>query len=62
MAAVPKVNFFCQVGVGTDERRRRIQARTGWAMPRLVDEALAALELSLSGCKEGSAEGVAPHD
>jgi hypothetical protein len=47
MRAQPKVNFYTQVSVDADERRRRIQARTGYPLPRLVDEALRAFELSL---------------
>jgi hypothetical protein len=42
--AQPAVNFFTRVSVETDERRRRIQARTGYSVPRLVDEALRSLE------------------
>ncbi len=47
MRAQPKVNFYTQVSLAVDERRRSIQARTGYPLPRLVDEALRALEVSL---------------
>jgi hypothetical protein len=47
MRAQPKVNFYTQVSVAVDARRRRIQEQTGYPLPRLVDEALRALELSL---------------
>ncbi len=47
MPAQPKVNFYTQVSVDVDARRRRIQAQTGYPLPRLIDEALSALELSL---------------
>ena len=49
MRAQPKVNFYTQVSLAVDERRRSIQARTGYPLPRLVDEALKALETSLDG-------------
>jgi hypothetical protein len=40
----PTVNFFTRVPVEVDERRRRLQAQTGYSVPRLVDEALRCLE------------------
>lgn len=45
--AKPRVNFFTQVSIETDERRRRLQERTGYSVPRLVDEALRELETTL---------------
>ena len=47
--AKPRVNFFTQVSIETDERRRRLQERTGYSVPRLVDEALRELETNLDG-------------
>jgi hypothetical protein len=47
MRAQPKVNFYTQVSIEAHERRQRIQARTGYSMPQLVNEALQVLELSL---------------
>jgi hypothetical protein len=47
--AKPRVNFFAQVSIDTDERRRRLQQRTGYSVPRLVDEALRELETNLDG-------------
>jgi hypothetical protein len=37
------VNFFTRVDPEIDALRRRLQAETGWAAPRLVTEALLAL-------------------
>jgi hypothetical protein len=58
MRAQPKVNFYTQVNLAVDERRRRIQARTGYPLPRLVDEALRVLELSLddNGASQSASE------
>ena len=47
--AKPRVNFFTQVSLETDKRRRRLQERTGYSVPRLVDEALRAFETNLDG-------------
>ena len=47
LQAKPRVNFFAQVSLDTDERRRRIQERTGYSVPRLIDEALRELETNL---------------
>ena len=47
--AKPRVNFFAQVSIDTDERRRRLQERTGYSVPRLIDEALRELETNLDG-------------
>jgi hypothetical protein len=45
--AKPGVNFFTRVDIETDDRRRRLQERTGYSVPRLVDEALRNFEDSL---------------
>ena len=50
--AKPRVNFFAQVSIDTDERRRRLQERTGYSVPRLVDEALRELETNLDGDRD----------
>ena len=50
--AKPVVNFFTQVSIETDERRRRLQQRTGYSVPRLVDEALRELETKLDGDRD----------
>ena len=50
--AKPRVNFFAQVSIDTDERRRRLQQRTGYSVPRLVDEALRELETNLDGDRD----------
>jgi hypothetical protein len=42
--AQPAISLSTRVSVETDERRRRLQARTGYSVPRLVDEALRNLE------------------
>jgi hypothetical protein len=47
--AKPRVNLFAQVSIDTDERRRRLQERTGYSVPRLIDEALRELETNLDG-------------
>jgi hypothetical protein len=38
------VNFFTRVDVETNDRRRRLQKRTGYSAPRLVGEALRNFE------------------
>jgi hypothetical protein len=45
--AKPGVNFFTRVDIETNERRRRLQARTGYSAPRLVGEALQDFENNL---------------
>jgi hypothetical protein len=51
--AKPGVNLFTRVDLETDERRRRLQERTGYSVPRLVAEALRKFERALDG-KPGS--------
>jgi hypothetical protein len=46
--AKPAVNFFTRVDIETDDRRRRLQERTGYSAPRLVGEALRIFETILS--------------
>jgi hypothetical protein len=45
--AQPAINFFTRINIETDKRRRRLQERTGYPAPRLVDEALRAFETDL---------------
>jgi methionyl-tRNA formyltransferase len=45
--AKPGVNFFTRVDIETDDRRRRLQERTGYSAPRLVGEALRDFEDNL---------------
>ena len=47
--AKPGVNFFTRVDIETDDRRRRLQQRTGYSVPRLVGEALREFEDNLVG-------------
>jgi hypothetical protein len=47
--AQPKVNLYTQVSLETDELRRRLEARTGFSLTRLVTEALQQFEKHLSG-------------
>jgi len=54
--AKPRVNFFAQVSIDTDERRRRLQERTGHSVPRLIDEALRELETNLEAAEEKPTE------
>ena len=46
--AQPKVNLYTQVSLETDELRRRLEARTGFSLTRLVTEALQLFEKHLS--------------
>jgi len=46
--AQPKVNLYTSVSVETDELRRRLEARTGFSLTRLVTEALQQFEKHLS--------------
>ncbi len=45
--AKPGVNFFTRVDIEADERRRCLQARTGYSAPRLVGAALQDFENNL---------------
>ncbi len=40
----PSVNFHARIDLITEERRRRLQAQTGFSAPRLVGEALRIYE------------------
>jgi hypothetical protein len=42
--AKPGVNFFTRVDLETDDRRRRLQQRTGLSAPRLIADALREFE------------------
>jgi hypothetical protein len=46
--AQPKVNLYTQVSPDTDQLRRRLEARTGFSLTRLVTEALQLFEKHLS--------------
>jgi hypothetical protein len=46
--AKPTINFSTRVDLATDDLRRRLQERTGYATPRLVAEALRVLEAQLA--------------
>jgi hypothetical protein len=55
-ATVPRVNFFARIDLPTEEVRRRLQARTGYAAPRLMAEAFQASEKTLdTDCAESEA-------
>jgi hypothetical protein len=60
--AKPGVNFFTRVDPETDERRRRLQQRTGYSAPRLVDEALRKFEANLDGNLDRRAAERDKHD
>ena len=49
MATTPQlsINFHARIDPETEERRRRLQARTGLKAPQLVREAFRELERSL---------------
>jgi hypothetical protein len=47
MPAQPRVNFYVQVDLATNERRRRLEAATGFSASRLVTEALQLFEKHL---------------
>ena len=48
MPAQPRVNFYVQVDLATNERRRRLEAATGFSASRLLTEALQLFEKHLS--------------
>jgi hypothetical protein len=43
----PSINFHARIDLATEERRRRLQAQTGFSAPQLVDEAFRELERRL---------------
>ena len=50
--AKPGVNFFTRVDLETDDRRRRLQERTGLSAPRLIANALREFEARLEASWE----------
>jgi hypothetical protein len=50
-ASQPSVNFHARIDLDTEERRRRLQERTGLSAPRLVQEAFRELERRLNACR-----------
>jgi hypothetical protein len=50
--AKPGVNFFTRVDLETDDRRRRLQERTGLSAPRLIANALREFEARLEASCE----------
>jgi hypothetical protein len=51
----PTVSLSARVPLTTDERRRRLQDRTGRSLCRLVDDAFRALETELDRDLDGRA-------
>ena len=52
-APQPTINFHARIDFDTEERRRRLQAKTGLSAPRLVREAFRELEQRLNAsCRE----------
>jgi hypothetical protein len=51
----PSINFHARIDLDTEERRRRLQDRTGLSAPRLLREALRAYERALAAAS-GSAD------
>jgi hypothetical protein len=47
MRAKPSVSFATRVDPATDERRRRLQERTGLTTPALIEEAMKVFESQL---------------
>ena len=58
--AKPGVNFFTRVDLETDDRRRRLQQRTGLSAPRLIADALRELEAHLETRVRAASPGVHP--
>jgi hypothetical protein len=56
--AKPGVNFFIRVDLDTDERRRRLQERTGLSAPRLIADALREFEAHLETSMRAASPGV----
>jgi hypothetical protein len=46
-APQPSINFHARIDLGTEKRRRRLQAQTGFSASRLVKEAFQELERRL---------------
>jgi hypothetical protein len=55
--AKPGVNFFTRVDLETDDRRRRLQERTGLSAPGLIAEALRELEAHLEASSDVHLKG-----
>jgi len=51
-APTPSFNFHARIDCDTEERRRRLQERTGLSAPRLVREAFQELERHLNLASE----------
>jgi hypothetical protein len=51
----PKVNLYVQVPPDVDDLRHRLQAKTGWSAPRLVEVALREFEARLEAAGEVAA-------
>jgi hypothetical protein len=56
--AKPGVNFFIRVDLDTDDRRRRLQERTGLSAPRLIADALREFEAHLETRLRATSPGV----
>jgi hypothetical protein len=53
--AEPRVGLNTRIDIATDERRRRLQRRTGLSAPRLIAEALRVFEARLEADSEVAA-------
>jgi hypothetical protein len=56
MAAAPQpsINFHARIDLDTEERRRRLQKRTGLSASRLVSEAFRELEQQLNAAAQAN--------
>ena len=54
-APQPTINFHARIDLDTQERRRRLQERTGLSAPRLVREAFQEFERQLNLPSESGA-------
>jgi len=59
-APTPSFNFHARIDCDTEERRRRLQERTGLSAPRLVREAFQELERHLNLPSESGTTTSAP--
>jgi hypothetical protein len=59
-APQPSVNFHARIDLDTEERRRRLQERTGLSAPLLVREAFHELERHLNLPSESGTTTSAP--